>query len=181
MTGSLLIAAACAANAQKLDKPLLLVASPETAGLYSNAVMVVVPKNGGHVGFIINRATPSTVASVFSEEPDSAKVHEPIYFGGPRNPQQMYAAVRRDPGEGARNIFGDLYVTVSGATVDRILRQWPNEARYFAGFAAWGPGELAEQVDDGDWLLAAADERALFHPHPESMWAELVKQIQSTF
>ena len=129
--GCVLAGASSSAHPQSLDRPLLVVASPEATGFFSRAVMVVVPQGDGHVGFMINRATRTTVASAFPDEPDSAKVIEPIYLGGPREAQSMYAVLRRDPGEGSRKLFGDVFVTVSGATVDRILKESPREARYF--------------------------------------------------
>jgi putative transcriptional regulator len=181
VVGGLIFAAAWAARAQGLDKPVLLVASPKTSSFYSGAVLVVVPKEGAHVGFIINRASRTTVASAFADEPDMAKVVDPVYFGGPKGAQSMYAVVRRDPGEGARKLFGDVFVTISGETVDRVIRQWPGEARFFAGYAAWESGELAAQIEDGDWLLAEPDEALLFHQEPGAMWAGLVQRIRQTF
>lgn len=181
VVGCLMAGVIFQARAQSPDKPLLLVASPDTTGFYSRAVMVVVSKGDGHVGFMLNRGTRTTVASAFPDEPEMAKVLEPIYLGGPRDAQSMYAVVRRDPGEGSRRLFGDVFVTISGKTVDRILQESPGEARYFAGFAAWDAGELTQQIEQGDWLLAAADEATLFHRHPEAMWAELVQRIGNTF
>lgn len=177
--GCLLAGGAFAARAQSLDQPMLLVASPQTAGFYSHAVLLVVPANAGHVGFIINRATRTTVASAFPEEPDSARVIEPIYLGGPRAAQSLYAVVRRDPGEGSRKLFGEVFVTVSGKTVDRIIRESPREARYFAGFAGWDAGELAQQIVRGDWLTAEPDEALLFHPNPDAMWSGLLERIRN--
>jgi putative transcriptional regulator len=177
--GCLIAGGALAARAQSLDQPMLLVASPKTTGFYSHAVLVVVPAGEGHVGFIINRATRTTVASAFPEEPDSAKVIEPIYLGGPRASQSLYAVVRRDPGEGSRKLFGEVFVTVSGKTVDRIIRESPREARYFAGFAGWEAGELAQQIARGDWLTAEPDEALLFHPNPAAMWSGLLERIRN--
>jgi putative transcriptional regulator len=179
--GCVLAVASFSAHPQSLDRPLLVVASPEATGLFSRAVMVVVPKGDGHVGFMINRATRTTVASAFPDEPDSAKVIEPIYLGGPREAQSMYAVLRRDPGEGSRKLFGDVFVTVSGATVDRILKESPREARYFAGFAVWDAGQLAREIGEGDWLVTEAEESVVFHPQPDAVWGELLKRIRSTY
>jgi putative transcriptional regulator len=179
--GGLLISAGVAAQAQNVDKPMLLVASPGTTGFYSQAVLVVVPKAGGHVGFMINRATRTTVASAFPEEAEIAKVADPIFLGGPRGRQSMYAVVRRDPGEGSRKLFDDVFVTVSGKTVDRLLRESPREARYFAGYAGWEAGELAEEIQQGDWLLLEPDAAVLFNPNPDTIWPELLKRMRSTF
>jgi putative transcriptional regulator len=177
--GFLIAGAAFAARAQGLDRPLLLVASPATAGFYSRAVLVVVPKGDGHVGFMINRATPVTVASAFPEEPHSARVREPIYLGGPSGAQSLYAVVRRDPGEGSRRLFGELFLSVGSQSVDRIIRESPREARYFAGFTVWGAGELAAQIARGDWLTAEAEEALLFHPQPDAMWPGLLERVRA--
>lgn len=178
--GCLLLAASAAAHAQALGKPLLLVASPTRDDAYSETVLVVVPTPDGHRGFIINRVGRSTVASAFPDEPEMAKVIDPIYFGGPTDPQRMYAVVRRDPGDGARRFFDDVFVTISGATVDRIIRQWPGEARFFAGYAAWEAGELEQEIQAGAWLVAEPQGAQIFSLQPDEMWTQLVQQIRNT-
>src|SRR5512138_3492496 len=100
--GCLIAAGTLSARADGLDKPFLLVATPQTTGFYSRAVLFVMPKGAEQVGFIINRVTRTTVAAAFPDEPQSAKVDEPIYLGGPRNRQALFAVVRKDPGEGSR-------------------------------------------------------------------------------
>jgi putative transcriptional regulator len=178
---SVLMGGSVAVQSQNQDRPMLVVAAPGLAGFYSRAVMVVMPKDEGHVGFMINRATRTTVASAFPDDAVAGKVAEPIYLGGPREPQQMYAVVPRDPGEGSRRLFGNVFVTVSGKTVDRILAESPREARYFGGYVAWEKGELEQQVGEGKWLVTEADETVLFHPQPDALWPDLVKRIGKTF
>jgi putative transcriptional regulator len=177
VVGCAIAGAAFAARAQGLDNPVLLIASPKAAGLYRQAVMLVVPKGNEHVGFIINRATRTTVAAAFADEPNSAKVSEPIYFGGPRAAQSLYAVVRHDPGEGSRQLFGDVFVAVGGKAVDRIIRESPHEARFLAGFTVWSAGELAGEIARGDWLTAQPDEALVFHPNPDTMWSGLVERM----
>lgn len=172
----------CAAQAQEraLDHPVLLVASPSASGPYARAVLVAVPKGEGHVGFMINRASNTTVADAFPDEMPSAQVEERIYLGGPRQAQSMYAVVARDAGPGSRRLFGRVFVTVDAAAVDRILRETPHEARYFAGFCAWQPGELEAEIRAGDWMLAEPEEATLFRGDPAALWRELAERLQST-
>jgi hypothetical protein len=126
----LLIAAACAAQSQDLDRPLLLVAAPDLQGLYSRTALLVVPAaSGQHLGFILNRATDLKMGTLFPEHAPSAKVVDPVYFGGPEMLGSIFAIVRRDPGVPAMRLFGDLFVTGNGAAVDRIIEQTPNDAR----------------------------------------------------
>ncbi len=171
--------AAISAHADEAE-PILLVASPALHGFYSEATLLVIPRNGAHVGFILNRASRTTLASAFPDEPNSAKVAEPIYFGGPEAMKSLYAVVRRDPGEGSRRLFGDVFVTVSGKTVDRIIEQRPHEARYFAGFVAWEEGELSKEIEAGQWLVTEPDAATLFRKDTDSMWRELVEHLKNT-
>jgi putative AlgH/UPF0301 family transcriptional regulator len=180
VVGCAIAGAACAVQAQSLDKPVLLIASPKASGMYRQAVVVVVPRDGGHVGFIINRATRTTVAGAFPDEPDSAKVSQPIYLGGPRAAQSLYAVVRHDPGEGSRRLFGDVFVTVSAKTVDRIIRESPHEARFLAGYTVWSAGELAAEIARGDWLTAQPEEALVFDPKPDAMWSGLLERQGSS-
>jgi putative AlgH/UPF0301 family transcriptional regulator len=117
-----LFVAASAAGAQALDRPLLLVASPEMKGLYSHTALLVVPTpEGQHAGFILNRATEVKLAALFPDHPPSAKVADPVYFGGPQMVDSLFAVVRRDPGESSLRLLDGLFVTSTAEAVDRAL------------------------------------------------------------
>jgi putative transcriptional regulator len=173
----LLFFAACAARAADLDKPLLLVASPSLQGAYSRTALLVFPMRGQHAGFILNRSTDVKLASVFPDHPPSAKVVEPIYFGGPEMTDSLFAMVRKNPGSGSVQVQGDLFVTAEADCVDRIIEQTPNDARYFAGFVGWQPGELAKEIEAGYWYVDDFDAAQAFRKDPGAMWEELVKRL----
>ena len=174
----LLIAAACTAGAQDLDRPLLLVAAPDLQGMYNRTALLVVPAAGGqHFGFILNRATEMRLGTLFPEHAPSAKVADPVFFGGPEMLGSIFAIVPHDPGGPALHLFGELYVTANGAAVDRIIEKTPNEARYFAGFVGWERGELAKEVEAGFWLLSEPDAALLFKSDTGRMWEELVQRL----
>ena len=146
--------------------------------MYSRTTLLVVPAAGGqHFGFILNRATDLKLATLFPEHAPSAKVADPVYFGGPEMLGSIFAIVGRDPGGPALHLFGELFVTGNGAAVDRIIESTPNEARYFVGFVGWGQGELAKELDEGYWLVAEPDAALLFRKDAGGMWDELVKRI----
>ena len=173
----LLTLAAGAAQAQDPGKPLLLVAKPELRGPYSRTALLVVPRHGEHVGFILNRATDIRLAALFPDHAPSAKVADPVYFGGPEMSDAIFAIVPRDPGGLSVHLFGELFLTANAETVDRIIEQTPNEARYFAGFVSWQPGELAKEIESGYWYVDDADATLLFRKDTAAMWDELVKRL----
>jgi putative transcriptional regulator len=173
----LVLFAAFAARAEELEKPLLLVASPALQGPYSRTALLVFPMRGQHAGFILNRSTDVKLASVFPEHAPSAKVADPIFFGGPEMMDSLFALVRNNPGEGAVQVLGDLYVTAEAATVDRIIETTPNGARYFAGFVGWRPGELAKEIEAGYWYVQDFDQAQAFRDDTGKMWEDLVERL----
>jgi putative transcriptional regulator len=177
LAAGLIVMTACAARAEDLGKPMVLVASPNLQGPYSHAALIVVPMGDKHIGFILNHATDTTLAKAFPEHAPSAKVMDPIYFGGPEATDAIFALLRRDPGRPAVRLFGDLYMTGSGESIDRIIEQTPNDARYFAGFVGWTPGELAKEIEAGYWYVADADAALVFRKDTGAMWEELVTRL----
>lgn len=174
----LLFAAAATLRAEGLDKPLLLVAAPELRGPYGHTALLVVPMQGQHVGFILNRATEVTLAKLFPDHAPSAKVADPVYLGGPVSPNAIFAMVRRDPGEPSMRLFDDVHVTAHAPVVDSIIEQTPNDARYFAGFVGWQPGELAAEIEAGWWLVAEPDAAVVFSKASgEELWGTLLKRF----
>jgi putative transcriptional regulator len=169
--------AACALRAQDLERPLLLVASPALQGAYSRTALLVFSMRGQHAGFILNRSTDVKLAAAFPDHPPSAKVADPIFFGGPEMADSLFAMVRKNPGAGAVQVLGDLFVTAEAETLDRIIEQTPNDARYFAGFVGWRPGELAKEIEAGYWYVEDFDAAQAFRHDAGSMWEELVERL----
>jgi putative transcriptional regulator len=168
-----------AAGGQDLERPLLLVASPDLQGPYSHTALLVVPTGDGqHLGFILNRATGVTLATLFPDHAPSAKVVDPVYFGGPEMSGAIFAVVRRDPGAPSLRLFGDVFVTANANAVDRIIEKTPNDARYFAGFVGWQPGELAAELGAGYWYTAEPDAALFFRKETEGLWEELLRRLQ---
>jgi putative transcriptional regulator len=169
-----------AAAAQDLDRPLLLVAAPELQGPYNHTAVFVVPAGEGlHFGFILNRATGVKLATLFPEHAPSAKVVDPVYFGGPEMVGSIFAVVRHNPGAPSVHLFGDLYVTANADTVDRIIEKTPNDARYFAGFVGWQAGELAAELEAGYWYMAEPDAALFFRRDSEALWDELLQRLEA--
>jgi putative AlgH/UPF0301 family transcriptional regulator len=180
IVGGLLLVAACAVRAHDLGAPMLLVAAPGTQGAYSRTALLVVPTAGGHAGFILNRARDVKLATVLPGNPLSAKVVEPVRFGGPLGSKAVYVMTRRDPGEGAKRIFGDVFMASGTETIDRIVEQMPRDARFFAGLVAWLPDELEAQIASGEWIVTQPDAALVFARDLDAMWGDLVSRLGKT-
>ena len=176
----LLAAGISAARAQDTGKALLLVASPELTGPYEHTALVVVPVEGKHIGFILNRATDIKLSTLFPGHAPSATVTDPVYIGGPEMDDALFAMLRRDPGGQALQLFDGLFVTGRADAINEIIEETPNEARYFSGFVGWNSGELQDEVERGLWYVTKPDAGLVFSHDTSGMWLELVKRLGSS-
>lgn len=176
LAGALLLAGSLA-RAQDLGKPVLLVAAPALQGLYRETTLIAVPVAGTHLGFILNRASAFKLDKLFPGHEPSAKVVDPVYFGGPEMSEAIFAVVHGDPGAKALHLLGDVFVVSNAAAVDQIIEKTPNDARYFAGFVGWRPGELAKEIEAGFWYTTEADAGLFFRPDTSSLWRELLERL----
>lgn len=181
LAACLLLALSGAAFAQSQDEAVLLIAHPAFRDLeYRQTVLIAAPvPSGGHVGVILNRPTRRSLGSLFPDHEPSKKVAEPVYYGGPFSRGALVALVRADhaPGAGSVLLMKNLYLAFRANTIDEVIENTPNEARYFVGYVGWRPGELRTEIDRGLWSVHSADVGTIFRKDTEGLWEEL---LQST-
>jgi putative transcriptional regulator len=177
LSGLVFTIAAGLVHAQPTTRPLMLVASPELQGLYSRTALIAVPVGESHLGLIVNRATDIRLATLFPRHAPSAKVSDPVHFGGPEMADAIFAVVRRDPGAGALPLFDGLQLVATADVVDRIIEQTPADARFFAGFVGWKPGELDKEIEAGYWYVTDPDSALFFRRDTTGLWDELIVRV----
>lgn len=168
------------AVAQSLDGPVLLVASPDVEGLYSQAVVIALPVGGKqHVGFLVNRPSKHKLASVFPKHAPSRKVLDPIYMGGPDSLGTIFAFVRTNGHAPADSVwlFEDLFVTSAPQAIKRLIERTPNKARYVTGYISWFEDELEGEVEGGFWSVSEPHAELLFRKDVGALWAELIARM----
>ncbi|MBL8376507.1 MAG: YqgE/AlgH family protein [Burkholderiales bacterium] len=149
--------------------------------VYRETVLIAAPlPNGGHIGVIVNRPTERPLISLFPEHEPSRKVVDPVHYGGPFSRGALVALVKADssPGNGAVPLMKSLYLAFGSTTIDRVIEQNPNEARYYVGYVGWRPGELNSELERGFWTVTGVDRDALFRKSAEmqNLWRELLDQ-----
>jgi len=188
----LLVAALCAlacsfARAETAsseeEAAVFLIATPRLIDpRYVRSVVLVVPvENDQHIGFIINRPTHQSLASLFPEHEPSKKVVDPVFVGGPMAADALFALVRtdRDPGGGSLRMLDHLYFAKRVDIVDHVIETTPNDARYYVGYIEWRPGELREELARGLWLVSNADLDTVFRKDTREMWDELTHRSEA--
>ena len=159
---------------------VFLVAHPAFRDLdYRQSVLIATAMpNGGHVGVIVNRPTRRSLTSLFPEHEPSKKVADPVFYGGPFSRGALVALVRSEstPGEGSVPVMHNLYLSFRANTIDKVIEQMPNDARYYVGYVGWRPGELKNEIDRGLWSVHPASLDAVFRKDTDGLWEELIVQ-----
>jgi putative transcriptional regulator len=53
--------------------------------------------------------------------------------------------------------------------------------RLFAGYAGWGPGQLAGEIARGSWRVVLADAAVLFDRDADVIWKEMIRRTSDQF
>ena len=174
---ALIVGFSGAAGAADLSEPVILVASSALEGTpFEQAVILAAPMpNGGHIGFIINKPTGVKLQALFPEDTAAGKVTESVYLGGPALLPAVVAVTRKAPegGDAVIPLMPGLVAVLDAATVDRVIQDTPNDARYFLGLMLWGEGDLEEQVSRNTWELRPADADMVFRAKSSGLWNSL--------
>jgi putative AlgH/UPF0301 family transcriptional regulator len=64
-------------------------------------------------------------------------------------------------------------------TVDRIIENEGNAARFFVGLVLWQPGELEQELQRDFWFVMQNDTDLVFRKHTEGLWEELVQRSRN--
>ena len=173
----LVLSSACSATAEDLSQPATLIASEDLDGTaLAQTVVVAAPlPDGGHVGFIINRPTGLKLDTLLPDSDSAHAVVDPVYLGGPLHTDTLFVLAHAAPDgpDGAIPLLPDLFVVFDADSIDRIIDQNPNEARYFVGIFVWPPGELDNEVRAGIWGVRPLDTNTVFRKQPNHLWSEL--------
>lgn len=175
-------AAAQAGTAPSADQAVFLIAAPGFRDPeYRQSVVIASPTaSGGHIGVILNKPTRRSLASLFPEHEPSKKVIEPVFFGGPFSTSALVAVVRGDksPGAGSLMVMANLYLAINVNTIDKIIEERPNDARYYVGYVGWRPGELRREIDRGLWFVMNPDINTVFRKDTDQLWDELLRMAR---
>lgn len=164
-------------------KGRLLVASPVlTDPNFDRTVVLVLEHNDeGAIGVVLNRPSDTTLAETLPGWHSVAAAPGVVFVGGPVAPTAaigLAVAVAPPDGDGA-----DGWIPVVGAlgTVDLErdpdeLQPGVREARVFAGYAGWAPGQLEGELQVGGWFVVDADVGDALVTNPGTLWRAVLKR-----
>ncbi len=163
-------------------KGRFLVASHRLAdpNFFESVVLLLAYEAAGAIGVVINRPTDVPLGSVLRDVEELRNRPDPVYLGGPVAKNLLLALIRAAARpEASRAVFDDVYVTGSHAALRKALGKAgkKNSVRVYAGYAAWGPGQLDREIAHGDWHVAGADAETVFDMKASAVWPRLIQRF----
>ena len=148
---------------------LLLDRGPLTGSeFHRTVVLVCLHDDAGAFGLVLNRPTTDRVADVLTDSLPAALADEPLYLGGPVQPQKLSCLV-------AGGTTGHL--VLPGLCLTHSLAGLTDRARFYAGYAGWGPGQLDGELERQAWLTQPARIEHVFDPRPGELWRTILRGL----
>lgn len=154
----------------------LLIASPALVDPnFARTVVLITEHNeDGAMGMVLNRPSETAVSDVVPELAPVTGDDEPVYVGGPVQPEAVVLLAEfSDPAAAAWIIAAD--VGLASAEVDLgELAGAVRRGRVYAGYSGWGPGQLEAEMDADSWIVEPPLPAELFPERPDSLWSDVL-------
>ena len=154
----------------------LLIAGPklEDPNFWRTVVLVVEHSSEGALGLVLNRPSESKVSDAVPQLTELVELDDDVLLGGPVGQSAVIVlADFQNPDDAALIAFGTVGVLGGegpGDAIDTDVRV----ARVFAGHAGWGPGQLDDELERGDWILEPARHDDAFTEEPKALWSQVL-------
>jgi len=130
----------------------------------------------GAVGVVLNRPLDVTVDEAVPPLAELVDDDEALFEGGPVQPDgAVVLAEFTDPGLAGVVAFGSVGFLPD--EVDDADRGAIVQARIFAGYSGWGPGQLEAELAEDAWLLTPATTADVFTAEPERLWEGVISRL----
>jgi putative transcriptional regulator len=173
------LAISVSALAQPAAGRLLVAARGLIDPNFERSVVLLVEHGAeGSLGLVINRPTAVPLAQLFPDQKTLGKQGGFLHAGGPVSADRFLLLLRAPrPPEDCRQVFADVYVGWTPAALrdPGAFREF----RLYAGYAGWAPGQLEAEMAHGDWRILPAEAPLIFHEHPEQLWEELTRRMDT--
>jgi putative transcriptional regulator len=137
----------------------LLIAGPGLLdpNFWRTVVLIVEHTDEGALGLVLNRPSETTVGEAVSELERLLDLDDPLYVGGPVQPSALI-------------VLAEFDQPIEAALIALSVRR----GRAFVGHAGWGPGQLDDEVERGDWILEPARRDDAFTGAPLELWSRVL-------
>lgn len=164
-------------------KGQLLLAMPTLAdpNFHDGVVLLCHHDDDGSMGLLINRTHKVTVNSVLSDLKlgHGHGLNVSTFEGGPVEPFRGF--VLHDSQHAYKStlsITSEISLSTSLDVLEDIAHgSGPEHFLLILGYAGWDGGQLEEEINRNDWLIAPAEQNIIFHAPIEHRWTLAAKSM----
>jgi putative transcriptional regulator len=144
-------------------------------------VLVIDHRAAGTFGVVLNRPSDVPVCDVLPLWGPYASVPQALYVGGPVEQRAalcvaaLPAGVDAERTEGITSVRGSLALVDLGGDPD-LMAPRLRGLRVFAGYAAWDEGQLAGEIERGDWIVVPALPDDVLAPPGTDLWGRALRR-----
>lgn len=163
-----------------IEPGTLLVASPTLRDPnFARAVIFVIDHRGeGTTGVILNRPSDVPLRDVLPQWGEVATGPGTLFVGGPVESNAALCLAQARPGAspaGWTTVSGQVGLTDLDGDPDG-LQPLVSGLRVFVGYAGWGAQQLAEEIDEGAWLVVAGHAGDVFADPNLDLWHHVLRR-----
>ena len=165
------------------ERGVLLVAKPRL--LDPNFVHTVIllcdhDEKEGTLGFVLNRPSGNALPDVLQGEHGFLGRRDPVFVGGPVGLDQL-AILHREAGmPKSMEVLPGVFVGGEAQALgDRVResRTPQDRIRFLVGYAGWGEGQLAREMEEDSWVLCPGRPEWVFDRDPATLWRRVLRSL----
>lgn len=180
----------------------LLVAGPNLADPNFSQTVVFMLRHdpSGALGLVINRPMGTVPlgrllqmleSSGDGEEPDPLQPEQnqstdddaslPVFYGGPVQPFVGFTLHSRDVMlENSVPVDDETALNVQDDALQALAEGvGPHQMIFLLGYSGWGPGQLENELERGDWYVVEADPDLIFSEEPARTWERAMARFST--
>ena len=161
----------------------LLIASPALIDPNFARTVVLITEHGpeGAMGVVLNRPSETEVGDVAPELADVVVEGEPVFIGGPVQPQALVVLAEFSDSRAAAWIIAEDVGFVAADTDYGELSEVVRRGRVYAGYSGWDAGQLEAELAEEAWIVEPPLPAELFPDDPLALWRDVLARKGGQF
>jgi putative transcriptional regulator len=157
----------------------LLVATPPLADPHFDRTVVYMLEHtsDGAVGVVLNRPIAEDAPDELYAWTDYLSPPTTLFNGGPVDSSALIALARlTGPVEDSWSQVAEGLGSIDLMLDPVEVAEHVHALRVFRGYSGWGARQLDGELDEGAWIVLAADLADVFSPQPEELWRTVLRR-----
>jgi putative transcriptional regulator len=154
------------------------------SNFYRSVILMLEDNEESSMGLVINRPSSIAVDAALTELGKKPVGTDPIFAGGPVETSALFILHNcADLAGKDEEVIPGVYVTGSNDSFESLVTDDVSckngcGFRIFCGYAGWSEGQLAGEIERGDWRIMPAESSLVFAKDPYMIWEACTQHLR---